>query len=46
MPAVLGAIDADEEHSIGDLVGSRGGGVAETLDAALHAAPSFSLLTM
>ena len=44
MPAVLSIVDADEEYSVGQPVRSRASGAYETLDAAFHAAPSFSLL--
>ena len=43
VPAVLGAVDADEEDAVGDTVAGSLGRLAQALDAAFHAAPSFSL---
>ena len=40
MKAVLGAVDADEEHAVGHSIGRGVGRLAQALDSAFHAAPS------
>src|SRR4029077_15671587 len=40
MPAILGPVDADEEHAVGHSIGGGLQHLVQALNTALHAAPS------
>ena len=46
MPAILCAVDADQEHSVGNLIRGGPGGITKTLNSAFHEITSFPLRGM